>query len=98
MTMHSWLPARTSTFDASGIRKVFDLAAKMKDPINLSIGQPDFPVPDAIKEAAIAAIRGDKNGYSQTQGIAPLRDMLQARVDAEYNHADRRVLITSGTR
>ena len=71
--MHPWLADRTAKFDSSGIRKVFDLAAKMADPINLSIGQPDFAVPDAIKEAAIAAIRGDKNGYSVTQGIAELR-------------------------
>ena len=70
MSTHPWLADRTAKFDSSGIRKVFDLAAKMKNPINLSIGQPDFPVPDAIKEAAIAAIRGDKNGYSVTQGIA----------------------------
>ena len=42
-----WLADRTRTFDASGIRKVFDLAAKLPDPINLSIGQPDFDVPGA---------------------------------------------------
>ncbi len=95
--MHPWLADRTAKFDSSGIRKVFDLAAKMANPINLSIGQPDFPVPDAIKEAAIAAIRGDKNGYSQTQGIPDLRAKLQARVDEQYHHADRRVLVTSGT-
>lgn len=95
--MHPWLADRTANFDSSGIRKVFDLAAKMKSPINLSIGQPDFPVPDAIKEAAIAAIRGDKNGYSVTQGVADLRNRLQQRVDAELGHADRRVLVTSGT-
>ncbi len=94
---HPWLADRTSEFDSSGIRKVFDLAAKMKSPINLSIGQPDFPVPDAVKNAAIEAIRSDKNGYSVTQGIPPLREALQARVDAEYGHGDRRVLITSGT-
>lgn len=94
---HPWLAQRTNEFDSSGIRKVFDLAAKMADPINLSIGQPDFPVPDAVKNAAIDAIRTDKNGYSLTQGIPPLRDALQARVDAEYGHADRRVLVTSGT-
>jgi aspartate/methionine/tyrosine aminotransferase len=94
---HPWLAQRTSEFDSSGIRKVFDLAAKMKNPINLSIGQPDFPVPDAVKEAAIEAIRSDKNGYSVTQGIPPLREELQKRVDAEYGHADRKVLITSGT-
>jgi aspartate aminotransferase/aminotransferase len=94
---HPWLADRTAKFDSSGIRKVFDLAAKMADPINLSIGQPDFPVPDVIKEAAIAAIRADKNGYSQTQGIADLRSKLQARVDKQFKHADRRVLVTSGT-
>ena len=48
-----WLAARTRTFDASGIRKVFDLAAKLKDPINLSIGQPDFDVPEEVRQAAI---------------------------------------------
>ncbi|HEY2761621.1 MAG TPA: aminotransferase class I/II-fold pyridoxal phosphate-dependent enzyme [Pirellulales bacterium] len=88
---------RTAKFDSSGIRKVFDLAAKMKNPINLSIGQPDFAVPDVIKEAAIAAIRSDKNGYSQTQGIADLLAKVQERVDAEYRQSDRRVLVTSGT-
>jgi aspartate aminotransferase/aminotransferase len=94
---HHWLADRTAKFDASGIRKVFDLAAKMANPINLSIGQPDFAVPDAIKEAAIAAIRADKNGYSVTQGVAELRARLQSRVDAEYSHTDRQVLVTSGT-
>jgi aspartate aminotransferase/aminotransferase len=95
--MHPWLADRTTTFDSSGIRKVFDLAAKMRDPINLSIGQPDFAVPNAVKEAAIAAIRADKNGYSVTQGIPELRQRLEAQVDEQYGHADRRVLVTSGT-
>lgn len=94
---HPWLAQRTSEFDASGIRKVFDLAAKMTDPINLSIGQPDFAVPEAIKNAAINAIQSDKNGYSVTQGIPKLREALQTRVDQEYRHDDRQVLITSGT-
>jgi aspartate aminotransferase/aminotransferase len=94
---HPWLAERTAKFDASGIRKVFDLAAKMANPINLSIGQPDFAVPDAVKDAAIGAIRGNKNGYSVTQGVAELRAELQKRVDAEYGHGDRRVLVTSGT-
>ena len=43
-------------FDSSGIRKVFDLAARMKDPINLSIGQPDF---DANGENRWDAVRQD---------------------------------------
>lgn len=67
---------RSRRVDASGIRRVFDLAAKLKDPINLSIGQPDFPVPDAIKRAAADAIMSDRNGYTVTQGVPVLRERI----------------------
>ena len=94
---HRWAADRTLLFDSSGIRKVFDLAAKLKDPINLSIGQPDFDVPPLAREAAIAAIETRKNSYAPTQGIPALRDKLQARVDAEHGHKDRKLVVTSGT-
>ncbi|MCG8649365.1 MAG: aminotransferase class I/II-fold pyridoxal phosphate-dependent enzyme [Pirellulales bacterium] len=95
--MHPWIAQRTETFDSSGIRRVFDLAAKMKDPINLSIGQPDFDVPVEVQDAAVDAIRDGKNAYSPTQGIGPLREALRAEVTAKYNHPDRDVFICSGT-
>jgi aspartate/methionine/tyrosine aminotransferase len=93
----AWIAQRTKAFDSSGIRKVFDLAAQMKDPINLSIGQPDFDVPDQVREACIQAIRSGKNSYSLTQGAPVLREKLQAQIDAEYGHADRKVFVSSGT-
>tara|TARA_R110002072_G_scaffold146075_3_gene292904 strand:+ start:77768 stop:78886 length:1119 start_codon:yes stop_codon:yes gene_type:complete len=92
-----WIADRMHRIDASGIRKVFDLAAKMTDPINLSIGQPHFDTPDEIKESLFEAVRDGKNAYSQSQGIAPLREKLEARVAAEYAHPDRQLFITSGT-
>lgn len=92
-----WIADRMRKIDASGIRKVFDLAAKMKDPINLSIGQPHFDTPEPIKQALNAAVAAGKNAYSQTQGIAPLIEKIQKSVDAEYGHGDRQVFITSGT-
>lgn len=95
--MHPWIADRTTTFDASGIRKVFDLAAKLKNPINLSIGQPDFDVPDPVKQAAIEAIESGKNAYSPTQGIAPLREAIKEDLDRRYGHSDRDVFISSGT-
>jgi len=95
--MHPWIADRTATFDSSGIRKVFDLAAKLKDPINLSIGQPDFDVPDEIKEAAIEAIREGRNAYSPTQGIGPLRDAITAEVREKFPGQERDVFISSGT-
>jgi aspartate aminotransferase/aminotransferase len=88
---------RMRQLDASGIRKVFDLAARMTDPINLSIGQPDFDVPEAVKEAAIEAIRRGRNKYTQTQGTAQLRETVWRRCKAEFGWDDERaVLITSG--
>lgn len=93
----NWLADRTNCFDASGIRKVFDLAAKMTDPINLSIGQPDFDVPEPVKQAAIDAIRNGKSGYALSQGMPVLRDKLQARVDQQFGHDDREVFVSSGT-
>ena len=50
------ISARARAIDVSGIRRVFELGAKLKNPINFSIGQPDFAVPEPIKQAAIAAI------------------------------------------
>ena len=91
---------RMKCIDASGIRKVFDLAAKMKDPINLSIGQPDFDVPHAVKEAAISAIRAGRNKYTVTQGIAELHDALRAQLTKEQrlrNHEGDDIMVSSGT-
>ena len=94
---HRWIADRAAEFDSSGIRKVFDLASKLTDPINLSIGQPHFAVPDEIKQAAIEAIGADKNSYALTQGAPALREKLLARVRRQYAHADRDVFVASGT-
>jgi len=99
----SFISARARAVDASGIRRVFDLAAQLADPINLSIGQPDFDVPAAVKEAAIAAIRQGFNRYTVTQGIRQLQDKVSALVQQElplWKPAARggsfETLITSG--
>src|SRR5258708_32330404 len=92
----AFISARANAVDASGIRKVFDLAAKLKDPINLSIGLPDFDVPEVVKDAAIDAIRSGENRYTQTQGIAPLRQRLREILSKEIGRDVGEVLITSG--
>jgi aspartate/methionine/tyrosine aminotransferase len=92
-----WIADRTLAFDSSGIRKVFDLAAKMDDPINLSIGQPDFDVPEAARTAFVDAVQSGKNGYALTQGMPVLREKLQAEVDREYSGDERHTFVCSGT-
>lgn len=92
------LAGRVGRIDSSGIRKVFDLARSLRDPIDLSIGQPDFDVPEAVKEAAIAAIRDGRNKYTQTQGIAELR-AAAAEEERRFTgraYGEGEVLITSG--
>lgn len=90
------LADRMSRIDASGIRKVFAMAATMKNPVNLSIGQPDYDVDEAVKEAAIAGIQQGFNGYTQTWGTEELRDAVVAYYDTKFGARLENVMITSG--
>jgi len=92
-----WIADRMSHIEASGIRKIFELARGLRDPVNLSIGQPHFDVPEPIKAAARAAIDRGDNGYTVTQGIPELRSKLAAEVQARLPGQDREVLVTAGT-
>jgi aspartate aminotransferase/aminotransferase len=96
--MHDhWIAERMRSIEVSGIRKVFDLARSLKDPVNLSIGIPHFDVPEPIKAAAHQAIDRGANAYTVTQGIPELRDKIRADVLRRYPHDDREVFVTSGT-
>jgi aspartate/methionine/tyrosine aminotransferase len=92
-----WIADRMGAIEASGIRKVFELARSLKNPVNLSIGQPDFDVPEPVKSAAHAAIDRGANAYTLTQGIPELRERLLLDVRRSYSHADRELMVTSGT-
>ncbi len=94
--MKDILARRTGLIDASGIRKVFSLAAKLTDPINFSIGQPDFDVPAEIKAAAIEAIETGRNRYSQTAGDPALLTAIKQKITDRYGWAEPAVLATSG--
>lgn len=90
------LSQQALTIDSSGIRKAFDLAAKLQNPINLSIGLPDFDTPQRAKDVARQSIESGLNRYTQTQGIAPLRERLRADLTREYGRDVGGVLVTSG--
>ncbi len=83
-----YLSERICRIDTSEVRKAFDLASKIKRPKDLSIGQPDFPVPEQVKQAITRAMQDNHNDYSQTQGILPLREALSehyARRDIQFH-------------
>jgi len=96
MKMKKIIADRTAKIDASGIRKVFALAAQMRDPVDFSIGQPDFNVPEELKEEAIKAIKEGFNKYSQTAGDEALKAKIAKQIKQEFGWEKPAVLVTSG--
>ena len=56
------------------LAEVNALARQGRDIISFCIGQPDFPAPRNVQEAAIRAVREGKHGYTPSAGIDPLRE------------------------
>ncbi len=88
---------RVEEVSISGIREVFEAAGA--DAINLGLGQPDFPTPPHVREAAQEAI-ADRlvDGYTSNKGIEALRDAIADRYAADYDLPVRPadVIATSG--
>ena len=95
MNAEKFVAQRMSMMSGSGIRRIFDLAATMKNPIDFSMGQPDFPVPQSAKDAAVKAIGENRNGYTVTHGIPDLRNKVAESLKAEFDW-DPAVFITCG--
>ena len=90
-------PSATLAVDA----KAKKLEAEGADVIGFGAGEPDFPTPDHIVEAAVAACRDPANHhYTPTAGIAALRDAIAAKTarDSGYDVAASQVLVTNGAK
>lgn len=94
--MRARISQRALEMPESGIRRIFELVASVKDPINLSIGQAHFDVPDAIAEVACDAIKSGFNRYTVTQGLPALNDAVLRRSADLYGYDGEHSLITSG--
>ena len=86
---------RLAKIKPSGVRRIFDLARQMKDPINLSIGEPDFDIPGPLKEEGIDWIRKGFNKYTPTQGIPELREKIALHLKKKGIHFEE-VMVTAG--
>ncbi len=80
------------------LAKANDLSSKGMDIINLGIGQPDFPTPQNIQEAAIKAIKDGKHGYTPSNGLPELRDAVAEKILKDYDVLinSENILITPG--
>jgi aspartate/methionine/tyrosine aminotransferase len=56
------------------LAEVNELVRKGKDIISFCIGQPDFPTPKNVQDAAVRAIREGRHGYTPSAGIDELRE------------------------
>ena len=70
------LAQRVTGVRPSGVRKIFDMVRAAKDPINMSLGEPDFDVPVPIREKAVEWTRKGFNKYPPSGGIPELREKL----------------------
>jgi aminotransferase len=90
---------KVKQIEISGIRRFFNLVADTPDMISLTIGQPDFPTPLHIKEAAKQAIDENFTSYTHNAGLLSLReaaaDFYQTKYHLQYN-PDTEIIITTG--
>lgn len=94
------LSKRIQKIESSGIRKVFDLAAKNKGKfVNFSIGQPHFETPKKLKISAQKSISKNCNSYTPTQGILQLREEILGNLKKtrKIKANPENIIITSGT-
>jgi aspartate/methionine/tyrosine aminotransferase len=80
------------------LARATELQRAGRDVINLGIGQPDFPTPPHIVEAAVKALRDGAHGYTPATGILPLREAVAAHVLSQSGAeiSPERVLIVPG--
>ena len=96
MDASKFVAEKLSSIAGSGIRRIFDLAATMKDPIDFSMGQPDFSPPDNIRRVAAEAMESGANGYTVTHGLPQLRERIAADLASEFAGWDPTVFVTCG--
>ncbi len=81
------------------LEKAREMEAQGEHVVHMEIGEPDFPTPAVIKDAAVEALRTDRTFYTHSLGLPELRQLI-----ADHYHrkdgvtvAPERVVITSGT-
>ena len=94
----SYLSKIVKDMPDSGIKDFFDVANTMEGALSLGVGEPDFPTPEHVREAAIASIKKGDTKYTDNRGTVELRaaaaDYL-TKFDLHYDKQDE-ILITMG--
>lgn len=83
---------------APSIRQFSNRIKYIDDCVNLTIGQPDFPMPDVVKEAYINAIKEDKTSYSHNKGLPETRQAISHYFNQKYvfTYSEEEIIVTNG--
>ena len=83
----------------SGVRRMFELAKRYPDAINLTLGEPGFITPQNIIDAGVDALKAGKTKYTPNAGIKPLRDAIAYKLLRENGikcDPDKNLIVTAG--
>lgn len=93
------IPDKIKNIQPSGIRKFFDIAQQVEGVISLSVGEPDFKTPWAIRKEAIRVLEKGRTAYTANSGLAELRrvisEYLLTTIHTQYN-PDNEIIVTVG--
>lgn len=97
-TSKSYLSKVVKEMPDSGIKDFFDIANTMEGALSLGVGEPDFPTPEHVREAAIASIKRGETKYTDNRGTVELRAAAAEYLEKLGLHYDREneILITMG--
>ncbi|NQU57433.1 MAG: pyridoxal phosphate-dependent aminotransferase [Rhodospirillales bacterium] len=91
-------------FQPSAISVIFSTTSRLKeeghDIIDLGIGEPDFPTPDHVKQAAIDAINADFTRYTPVDGISALKSAISNKFqrDNDLTYANDQIVVDAGAK
>ena len=95
------IPDRIQNIQPSGIRKFFDIAQQVEGVISLSVGEPDFKTPWAVRKEAIRILEKGKTAYTANSGLMELRgvisDYLKTTIHTEYDPKSEIIVTVGGS-
>ncbi|WLR43180.1 aminotransferase A [Bacillus carboniphilus] len=97
--MEHTINSQVKNIQISGIRQFFNMVSQYEDVLSLTIGQPDFPTPEHIKEAAKLAIDENFTTYTANAGMLQLRQAIAQyyydKDQLQYSPKDQ-IIVTNG--
>lgn len=102
--MKEFLSERINAMEASATlamaAKTRELKAQGKDIIGLSLGEPDFNIPDFIKEAAVEAIHQNYSKYTPVDGYLELREAICEKLlrDNHLHYKPSQIVVSTGAK